>query len=127
VLVVSPEHEFASRKRIDVEGLAGQRFIAFERDIPTRKAVDKILRDHDVSVQYVMELDNIETIKSSVEADLGITIVPRATVENEVRGGTLRAVNFTENYTRPICIIHRKGKIFSAAARKFIEMLKESE
>jgi DNA-binding transcriptional LysR family regulator len=125
VLVCSPEHELARKKRIDITGLDGQRFIGFERDIPTRKAVDKILRDRGVSVQYVMELDNIETVKQSVEADLGLTIVPRATVQNEVRAGTLCAVNFTESFARPIGIIHRKGKIFSSAARKFIEMLTE--
>jgi DNA-binding transcriptional LysR family regulator len=127
VLVCSPEHEFASRKRLDITSLDGQRFIAFERDIPTRKAVDKILRERGVSVQYVMEFDNIETIKRSVEADLGITIVPRATVENEIRAKTLCAVSFTESFMRPIGIIHRKGKIFSAASRKFIEMLTETK
>ena len=123
VLVCSPEHELARKKRIDIASLDGQRFIGFERDIPTRKAVDKILRDRGITVQFVMELDNIETVKQSVEADLGVTIVPRATVQNEVRAGTLSAVNFTESFARPIGIIHRKGKIFSAAARKFIEML----
>jgi DNA-binding transcriptional LysR family regulator len=127
VLVCSPDHELAGKKRIDISSLDGQRLIGFERDIPTRKAVDKILRDRGITVQYVMELDNIETVKQSVEADLGVTIVPRATVLNEVRAGTLRAVNFTESFARPIAIIHRKGKIFSAAARKFIEMLTESQ
>lgn len=127
VLVCSPEHELAAKKRIDIKILDGRRFIGFERDIPTRKAVDKILRDRGISVHYVMEFDNIETVKRSVEADLGVTIVPRATVQNEVRAGTLRAVNFTESFARPIAIIHRKGKIFSAAARKFIEMLTEGQ
>src|SRR5262249_52820871 len=127
VLVCSPEHELAAKKRIDISSLDGQRFIGFERDIPTRKAVDKILRERGVSVQYVMELDNIETVKQSVEADLGVTIVPRATVQNEVRAGTLRAVNFTESFARPIAIIYRKGKILSGAARKFIEMLTEGQ
>jgi DNA-binding transcriptional LysR family regulator len=126
VLVCSPDHEFAKKKRIDVRALDGQRVIGFERDIPTRKAVDKILREHDVTVEYVMEFDNIETIKRSVEADLGVTVVPRTTVENEVRSGTLRALNFTESFIRPIALIHRKGKIFSTAARKFIEMLTEA-
>jgi len=127
VLVCSPEHEFAGRKRIDVRALAGQRVIGFERDIPTRKAIDKILRDHETTVEYIMEFDNIETIKRSVEAGLGVTIVPRATVESEIRAGTLRVVNFTERYNRPIAIIHRKGKIFSAATKKFIEMLTEGQ
>jgi hypothetical protein len=42
-----------------------------------------------------------------------------------VRAGTLRAVNFTESFARPIGIIYRKGKIFSGAARKFMDMLTE--
>jgi DNA-binding transcriptional LysR family regulator len=127
VLVCSPDHPLARRKRIDLKGLDGQRFIGFERDIPTRKAIDHILRDHGVAVQHVMEFDNIETIKRSVEANLGITIVPRATVENEIRAGTLRAVEFTENFLRPIGIIHRKGKIFSAAARKLLDLMIEEQ
>jgi len=61
------------------------------------------------------------------DADLGLTIVPRATVQNEVRSGTLRAINFTESFARPIGIIYRKGKIFSGAARKFVEMLTERQ
>jgi DNA-binding transcriptional LysR family regulator len=127
VLVCSPDHPLARRKRIELKGLDGQRFIGFERDIPTRKAIDHILRDHGVAVQHVMEFDNIETIKRSVEANLGITIVPRATVENEIRAGTLRAVEFTENFLRPIGIIHRKGKIFSAAARKLLDLMIEEQ
>jgi DNA-binding transcriptional LysR family regulator len=127
VLVCSPDHEFARRKRIDVRALAGKRVIGFDRDIPTRKAVDRIFREHGITVEYVMEFDNIETIKRYVEADLGVTIVPRATVENELRAGTLRVINFTERFLRPIALIHRKGKIFSAAGRKFIEMLTEGE
>lgn len=127
VLVCSPDHDLAARKRVEIGQLAGQRFVAFERDIPTRKAVDKILRSHGVAVQYVMEFDNIETIKRSVEADLGVAILPRATVEHEIRAGTLRAINFTESFTRPIGIIHRKGKVFSPAARRFVEMLTEAQ
>ena len=127
VLVASPEHDFSSRKRVKISDLSGQRFIGFERDIPTRKAVDKILREHGVSVQYVMEFDNIETIKRSVEADQGISIVPRATVENEIRAETLRAIEFTQNFLRPLGIIHRKGKSFSPAMRLFVDMLTQEQ
>lgn len=126
-LVCSPDSPVASRRRIDIANLNGERLIGFERDIPTRKAVDKILRARRINVQYVMEFDNIETVKQAVEANLGVAILPRATVENEVRSGTLRAVSFTESFERPIAIVHRKGKIFSAAARRFIEMLTEEK
>ncbi|MGH9855829.1 MAG: LysR family transcriptional regulator, partial [Blastocatellia bacterium] len=44
VIVCNPEHRLARRRRVSVEALAGEDFIAFERDIPTRKTVDRILK-----------------------------------------------------------------------------------
>ena len=124
-LICYPEHRLTKLPNVDISDLKDERLIGFERDIPTRKAVDKILRDHQITPEYVMEFDNIETMKSYVEAGQGITIMPRATVENEIKAGSLRAVNFTQTFMRPIGIIHRKGKIFSTAASKFLEMLVE--
>ncbi len=66
----------------------------FDPDIPTRKAVDQIFRDHKLEIEPVMEFDNIETVKRAVEIDHGIAIVPQATVLQEVKQGTLIAVHF---------------------------------
>lgn len=124
VIVCSPEHRLARRRRVSVEALTGEDFIAFERDIPTRKTIDRILKRHKVAVNYTMEFDNIETIKRSVEAGIGVSILPETAVANEVKNKQLVALNFAEGvFTRPIGIIHRKGKVFSEAARRFVEML----
>jgi LysR family transcriptional regulator, transcriptional activator of the cysJI operon len=109
---------------VSVEALAGEDFIAFERDIPTRKTVDRVLKRHKVVVNYVMEFDNVETIKRSVEVGVGVLILPEITVANEVRNKQLVALNFTEGvFTRSVAVIRRKGKVFSAAARAFVDML----
>jgi LysR family transcriptional regulator, transcriptional activator of the cysJI operon len=124
VVVCNPEHKLARRGRVSIEALAGADFIAFERDIPTRKTIDRILKQHKVEVNYVMEFDNIETIKRSVEVGIGVSILPETAVASEVRNKQLVALNFTEGvFTRSIGIIHRKGKVFSAAAREFVNML----
>jgi DNA-binding transcriptional LysR family regulator len=68
--------------------LAGQKFIGFDPDIPTRKAIDQIFRDNKLEMEPVMEFDNIETVKRAVEIDHGIAIVPQATV---IAGGRSRA------------------------------------
>jgi DNA-binding transcriptional LysR family regulator len=125
-LICYPEHPLANRKRIDVTQLEGERMIGFERDIPTRKAVDKIFREASLTPNYVMEFDNIEIMKLYVESGQGITILPAAIAEHEIRSGTLKAINFTKAYSRPIGIIYRKGRIFSTAARKFLDMLTSS-
>ena len=83
VLICHPQNPLAKRK-IDQTGRhRGQKFIAFEADIPTRKAIDKILRGHNVAVKIAMEFDNIETVKRAVEIDAGISIVPERTVVQE--------------------------------------------
>jgi LysR family transcriptional regulator, transcriptional activator of the cysJI operon len=124
VLVCNPDHQFAGRRRISIKSLEGQDFIAFERDIPTRKTIDQILKQHKVKVNYVMEFDNVETIKRSVEVGIGISILPETAITNEILGRMLIALNFTEGtFTRPIGIIHRKGKVFGTAVREFINLL----
>jgi DNA-binding transcriptional LysR family regulator len=124
VVVCNPEHALARRRRVSVSHLAGEDFVAFERDIPTRKTIDHILKQRKVAVNYVMEFDNIETIKRSVEVGIGLSILPETAVANEVRNKTIISLDFSEGvFTRPIGIIHRKGKVFSAAAREFVELL----
>jgi DNA-binding transcriptional LysR family regulator len=125
VLVVSPEHRLARRRSVAVSALDGESFVAFDRAVPTRRAVDRILRDHGASVRIATEFDNIETIKRSVEAGLGVSIVPEDTVKNEVRAGTLAALGFADGpFTRPVGIIHRKGREISAPAQAFVELLR---
>ena len=69
VLICHPQHALAKSKSIKLAALAGQKFIGFEPDIPTRKAIDKILKDRNIDVLNVMEFDNVETVKRAVEID----------------------------------------------------------
>src|SRR5262249_21985032 len=63
VLVCSPQNPMAKLKSVKLKGLNGQKFVSFERDMPTRKALDTLFREHGLSVEHVREFDNIETVK----------------------------------------------------------------
>ena len=124
VLITHPGHPLAKRHEIEVKDLAGQRFIGFDPDIPTRKAVDQIFRENKLECEPVMEFDNIETVKRAVEIDHGISIVPQATVTQESSAGTLAVLPFKgREFTRPLAILHRKGRVLTPAMKKFIETL----
>jgi DNA-binding transcriptional LysR family regulator len=125
VVIAHPSHPLAKRNtEIEVKDLANQRFIGFDPDIPTRKAVDQILRDHKLEIEPVMEFDNIETVKRAVEIDHGIAIVPQATVVQEAKQGTLAVLHFKgRQFTRPLAILHRKGRVLTPGMKKFIEIL----
>jgi DNA-binding transcriptional LysR family regulator len=124
VLALPPGHVLLRKKPITLRDLHGQRYIAFDRDIPTRKLIDRLLRGAHASVEYAMELDNIETIKRSVEAGLGVSILPKAALQTEVRARTLIARRLDNRpLYRPIGVIRQRRRELSPAARKFLERL----
>ncbi|MCE2862260.1 MAG: hypothetical protein RIR76_750 [Verrucomicrobiota bacterium] len=124
VLITHPQHPLAKRAEIDIRDLSGQKVIGFDPDIPTRKAVDAIFREHNLEIEPVMEFDNIETVKRAVEIDHGVAIVPQATVAQEQKQGTLNVIRFRgKDFTRPLAILHRKGRVLTPAMKKFIETL----
>jgi LysR family transcriptional regulator, transcriptional activator of the cysJI operon len=124
VVITHPQHALSRRTEIEIKDLAGQKFIGFDPDIPTRKAVDQIFREHKLEIEPVMEFDNIETVKRAVEIDHGIAIVPGATVQQEQKQGTLSVLPFKgKEFSRPLAILHRKGRVLTPAMKKFIETL----
>src|SRR5689334_12048872 len=92
VLICHPQHPLGKNKSVKLKALTGQKFIGFEPDIPTRKAIDRLLKESSVQVDHVMEFDNIETVKRAVEIDAGVAIVPEGTVIQEVSKHTLAQV-----------------------------------
>jgi DNA-binding transcriptional LysR family regulator len=126
VLITHPHHPFAKSKNLKLKAIAGQKFIGFEPDIPTRKAIDKVLREHNIEVNHVMEFDNIETVKRAVEIDAGIAIVPHSTVTQEVHKQTLASVVLDDGELyRPLAAIYKKSKVLSPAIKQFLAILKE--
>jgi len=124
VLVCAPQHPFAHFHRLPIKKLDGEKFIGFERDIPTRRALNRILRRHGVKVQYVMEVGNLETIKRVVEIGSGISIVPEPCIAQEVKNETLKAIQFTDEVVmQPLGIISKRSRHFSPAVQEFVEFL----
>jgi DNA-binding transcriptional LysR family regulator len=125
VLICHPQHPLAKNKTIKLAQLAGQKFIGFEPDIPTRKAIDRILKDENVEVQNVMEFDNIETVKRAVEIEAGISIVPQGTITQEVAKQTLAELKIEGlDLYRPLAAIYKKNKVLSPAMKQFLSILK---
>ena len=127
VLICHPDHPLAQQPKVKLSEIASHKFIAFEPDIPTRRAIDKILRDRNVEVDHAMEFDNIETVKRAVEIDAGISIVPRSPVAQEVAKKTIAMVEIEdEQFYRPLAAVHKKSKVLSPAMKEFLALLEKS-
>ena len=125
VLACAPTHRLASRSRVGLEELSGEKIIGFDSDLTIRREIDRALHMNRAEVQVVMEFDNIETIKRAIEIDAGIGLLPAPTIIREVEAGSLVAVPLARNeLVRPLGIIFRRGKDLGVTARRFIELLR---
>jgi DNA-binding transcriptional LysR family regulator len=128
VLACSPKHPLSRESEIDIHRLQFERFIAFEKDVPTRIWIDGILSRYSTVVRPVMQFDNIETVKRAVEINAGISILPEIAIVQEVASGTIKAVPFSnERFIRPTGVLVRKGRTLSQAGRYLVELLRKQE
>jgi DNA-binding transcriptional LysR family regulator len=126
VFVCSPKHPLANESQVDIHRMQFERFISFEKDVPTRIWIDDILQRYSVVIRPVMEFDNIETVKRAVEINSGVSILPKTAIVQELSAGTIRALTFSnESFVRPTGIIVRRDRILSQAGRYFIELLRK--
>jgi len=128
VIICPPGHALAKRKKLDLQAINGQRFISFEPDLPTRKAIDGMFGQAGIQVKEVVEFDNIETVKRGVLIENAISIVPSESVKSEVEGGTLVQIPIDGKFIwRPLGIVRRRTKAITPAMREMIQLLKTKE
>jgi DNA-binding transcriptional LysR family regulator len=87
LLVATPTHPLARRRRVAPRDLAGQPFVLFEQGSATRKVIDRFFASEKIEPTIVMDTENVEIIKAMVKTGLGIGIVPYQAVAREVRAG----------------------------------------
>nr|MDQ3743496.1 LysR substrate-binding domain-containing protein [Acidobacteriota bacterium] len=73
-----------------------------------------------------LELSTIETIKRFVQREVGLAIVPRMCVAEELERGTLSTVPVRGlTYERVLWATHPRGATHSHAASAFLELLRQ--
>ena len=128
VLVTSPEHKFAALPSVRVADLSGEPFILRERDSGTREALDDALHRVGIHITPALELEGIETVKQSVAANLGVSILSRDAVAADVATGQLRIVPVDElTIQRQIVLVYPKDRRLPPIARAFVDLMTPPE
>ncbi len=89
LVITTPAHALAGRRRITPHDLEGQPFVLFEPGSATRHVIDRFFAAENIEPNIVMDTENVEIIKAMVKTGLGIGIVPYQAVAREVRAGQL--------------------------------------
>jgi molybdate transport repressor ModE-like protein len=95
-VIVGRKHEFWNRARLEINDLDGHSFITRQPASQSRIWLDEMLLQYDVVPRISAEFDNVESIKRTVAAGIGLTILPRYATQDEEAFGTLRALEITD-------------------------------
>ncbi len=87
LVITTPSHALARRKKLLPQDLNGLPFILFETGSATRRVIDRFFLTERLEPVIVMDTENVEIIKAMVKTGLGIGIVPYQAVAREVHAG----------------------------------------
>ena len=128
VIVASPDHPLAGKKKIKLNELSHYPFMFREKGSGTRKALEDFLQLHKLELQPNMILGSSETIKQAVMADLGISALSRHSVTLELATDSLVELDI-EGFPllRSWSLVHHESKHLSPIAQAFINFVLSPE
>ncbi|MCW8915390.1 MAG: LysR substrate-binding domain-containing protein [Magnetovibrio sp.] len=126
VMIAPADHPFTRERSIQLKRLENETFLVREEGSGTRKAMEVFFEQHGINMSTGMEVSSDEAIKRSVQAGLGLGIMSRDAVQNELQ---LNHLSIPDILHFPIMrhwyVMHRKGKRLSPIGQVFKDFLLE--
>jgi DNA-binding transcriptional LysR family regulator len=123
-LIASARHHFARRKDVAIRDLGAERFVIHHLCSSTEQWMSRIFEAHGMKCRIAAELWSFENIKQFVRQDVGLAIVPRISVAQELSLGTLVEIPVEGlSLPRETHMIFRERTSLSPPARQFIEIV----
>ncbi|MFN7086823.1 MAG: LysR family transcriptional regulator [Burkholderiales bacterium] len=123
-VIACPGHRLARSHRIPFKALARENFLVREPGSGTRMLMERVFRDHGMSVNAAMEISSDETIKQAAMVGMGLAFLSLHTVQLELQTGRLVMLDVVEMpVLRKWYMVHGKGRRLPPVARAFREFL----
>jgi DNA-binding transcriptional LysR family regulator len=126
ILIASPRHPLVARGEVWIRDLGQEAFVVHHLCVSTEQTILRLFDSHATPCRIVAELWSFENIKSFVQEDVGLAIVPRITVQQELRDGLLVEIPVQElRVPRRTLMIHRDQGYLSDSAREMIRIVRQ--
>ena len=129
VLVVSPEHSFASRSSITIDDIKGEKLILRLPSSGTGNLFTSTVESRGISMaefNVILEVDNIATIKDLVRAGYGVSVLAKSACADELGKGKLIALPIESmNMIREINIVYTRDFQYDAFLKEIVAYYRE--
>lgn len=126
ILVCGPGNALWEKNKISIHDLDGKAFIIREPGSGTRAIFEQTLQESGVNWILSGVYNNTEAIKRAVREDLGLAIIPRIAVGEEMQRGLVRAIDIEGlKFMRKFSIIYHRQKFLTESMLGFMRVCKE--
>lgn len=126
VIIVPPDHPLAQKDILKPKDLEGQNFIMHESESAPRRATDQLIRKNSISIKIPLELSSNRAIKRAVEEGIGIALISRKVVSEEISAKRLKAINLADpSMKRKFFMVHHADKYISETLRLLMDRVFE--
>ena len=123
-LIASPKHRLTGRTGVTMKDLDGVPFVVHHLCRSTEEVVLRLFRQNGIRCHVVAELWSFENVKSFVMENVGLAIVPRITVMEELRAGSLVEIGLPELNSHRGTVMILRDDCISEAAGRLIEIMR---
>lgn len=126
VVIARYDHPLVKEKNIPIKKLKDETFIMREKGSGTRKSIERLFNEHNISPPVRLELGSNEAIKQAIAGGLGISILSKHTLNSPhalEELTILDVVNFP--IERRWYVTYLEGKELSVIAQTFLKYLLE--
>jgi DNA-binding transcriptional LysR family regulator len=125
VLLTSPKHPLAGRRRVTLEEVGRQVVIAHNDPSPTRDRVLRAYERRQTAINIQVSLPSLDGIKRAVELGIGVALLPRRCALTEIARGHLVAIRVPDlGAARQVRLVFRRTGERSRAAEAFLEVVR---
>jgi DNA-binding transcriptional LysR family regulator len=126
IIIGPPQHPLAGRKSVTIQDLAREPFVLNHVCSATEQKVRQLFEMRNLTVRVAAEVWSFENVKEFVRREIGLAIVPRICVKQELEERTLvRIASKVLHFPRRTLMIYRDQAYLSESAKQFIHVMRQ--
>jgi len=125
VLITHPSHKFVTVGDVDINEVATEPLILYSAESSYFLLIEQVCNQAGITPNIEIRVDSVDSIKSMVEMGLGISFVPRSSIQKEINQGTLSVIPLgpSSRVLISTCVLIHRDEKSNASVRAVLSIL----